>query len=105
MSYLNSTPVLKDISFRAGAIELKFEDGRKLISPLKDFPEIKKLSAVQRKKYHIIGGVGFDFDDGDEVYHIYDFIGNASSEFTSEKKSVMVSEAAAEYKPIEKKKK
>ena len=103
MSYLNSNFTLKDIRFKSGTIELIFTDGRLLISPLKNFPAIKKLSAQQRKKYHIIGGEGFDFDDSDEVYHIADFIGNTGLGFVKEKKQNLVNEPITKYKSSKKK--
>ena len=105
MSYLNTTLQLKDIRFKTGVIELIFEDNRLLVSPLKNFPEIKKLSALQRKKYHIIGGEGFDFDDSDEVYHISDFIGNTGLQFSNAINQSMVNEPTAGYKHKRKKKK
>ncbi|MEO5571436.1 MAG: DUF2442 domain-containing protein [Bacteroidia bacterium] len=98
MSYLNTPLKLKDIRFSPGAIELIFEDGRFLVSPLKNFPEIKKLNAAQRKKYHIIGGEGFDFDDNDEVYHIADFIGNTPADFSSRKNQSRVNERTSDYR-------
>ncbi len=99
MSYLNSALNLKDIRFKTGSIELIFDDGRLLVSPLKNFPEIKKLNTAQRKKYHIIGGEGFDFDDSDEVYHIADFIGKNADYFSEEKNQTIVNEPATNYKP------
>ena len=104
MSYLNSTYQLKDIRFKADTIELIFTDGRLLISPLKNFPAIKKLQPAQRKKYHIIGGEGFDFDDSDEVYHIADFVGNGTVDFSKEKNQSMINEPLTDYKRTRKKK-
>lgn len=104
MSYLNSTLTLKDIRFKSTAIELIFSDGRLLISPLKNFPAIKKLTPAQRKKYHIIGGEGFDFDDSDEVYHVADFIGINGLEFSGTKNQSMVNEPTTAYKRTTKKK-
>ena len=104
MSYLNTPLKLKDIRVKPDAIELLFEDGRFFVSPLKNFPEIKKLNASQRKKYHIIGGEGFDFDANDEVYHIADFIGNAAAGFSNEKNQSMVNEPTVDYKRGRKKK-
>ena len=75
------------------------------ISPLNNFPAIKKLTLTQRKKYHIIGGEGFDFEDSDEVYHIADFIGNTAIEFSGTKDQSMINEPAADYKRTKKKKK
>ena len=97
MSYINSSLKLKDIRFKTDSIELIFTDGRLLVSPLKNFPAIRKLSAEQRKKYHIIGGEGFDFDDSEEVYHIVDFIGNNAADFLPENQTV-VNEPIGNYK-------
>ncbi len=97
MSYLNSNYTLKDIRFKSGNIELIFTDGRLLVTPLNHFPEIKKLTAKQRNKYHIIGGEGFDFDDSDEVYHIADFIGNILTGSMNERTQSLVSEPISKH--------
>jgi len=49
--------------------------GPMLSVPLKNFPEIKRLSITQRENYHIAGGISLDFDDSDEVYHINELLG------------------------------
>ena len=77
--YSDTAPRIKSLHFKNGSIELFLADGRIISAPLTSFPEIKKLTASQRKKYHIMGGVGFDFDDSDEVYHISDFLGADNS--------------------------
>ena len=76
----------------------------RIIRNFLNFPEIKKLNVSQRKKYHIIGGEGFDFDANDEVYHIADFIGNAAAGFSNEKNQSMVNEPTVDYKRGRKKK-
>ena len=84
--YSDTAPRIKSLHFKNGSIELFLADGRIISAPLTSFPEIKKLTASQRKKYHIMGGVGFDFDDSDEVYHISEFLGQDNSLSTLERK-------------------
>lgn len=78
-SFANTYPVIKSLGFTKDFIEIYLADGRMLAAPLVRFPAINKLSASQRKKHHIIAGVGFDFDDSDEVYHISEFLGQDNS--------------------------
>ena len=103
--YENTLPKIKTLRFVRASIELLLEDGRIVSAPLNKFPAIKKLSAAQRKKYHIMGGVGFDFDDSDEVYHISEFLGADNSLVTIEKRiysqqklATLAAEARAEYR-------
>ena len=105
--YTDTFPRIKSLYFKHDAIELYLADGRIISAPLSRFPEIKKLSSSQRKHYHIMGGVGFDFDDSDEVYHISEFLGQDNSLSTLEKKIKpyreqtslsTVAEPAAKYK-------
>lgn len=58
-----------------GKITLKLEDGRIIITPLKYFPEIQKLSVDKRKKYTIVDDRTILFSYSDSVYHLEDFIG------------------------------
>lgn len=83
--YSNIKPEIKSIRFSGTNFVLSLVDGRKISVPLNKLPEIKKLSASQRKKYHIIAGVGFDFDDCDEVFHISEFLGDDNSLISTEK--------------------
>jgi|ERR1051326_1357974 hypothetical protein len=106
--FSNTFPKIKSLHFRGNNIELSLADGRIISAPLSKFPEIKKLSPIQRKKYHIMGGVGFDFDDSDEVYHISEFLGENNSVPSLEKKikpysrpkeiSTLAAEALEEYR-------
>jgi len=58
-----------------GKISLKMEDGRLFITPIKFFPELKKLSIDKRKKYTIVDDRTILFAYSDSVYHLEDFIG------------------------------
>lgn len=58
-----------------GKITIKLEDGRMFISPLKYFPELKKLSIDKRKKYTIVDDRTILFSYTNSIYHIEDFIG------------------------------
>ncbi|MBI2969033.1 MAG: hypothetical protein HYY40_14620 [Bacteroidetes bacterium] len=77
--YADTYPNLSTIKINSTNIELHFADGRILIAPIDMFPAIKNLKPEQRVKYNIIAGIGFDFDDSDEVYHISDFLGRNNS--------------------------
>jgi len=56
-------------------ITIKSEDGRLLIIPLSDFPELQKLPFEKRKKYTIVNDRTILFAYSDSVYHLEDFIG------------------------------
>lgn len=58
-----------------GKITLKLEDGRTIITPLKYFPEIQKLSLDKRKKYTIVDDRTILFSFTDSIYHLEDFMG------------------------------
>ena len=58
-----------------GKITLKLEDGRIIITPLKYFPEIQKLSLDRRKKYTIVDDRTILFSYLNSVYHLEDFMG------------------------------
>ena len=105
--YSDTLPKIKSLHFKGDAIELSLADGRVISAPLSKFPRIKKLSSSQRKKYHIMGGVGFDFDASDEVYHISEFLGQDNSlsslerkikPYAQQKLSTLAAEAMAEYR-------
>lgn len=111
--YADTLPKIKSLHFKGDAIELFLADGRIISAPLSKFPAIKKLSPAQRKKYHIMGGVGFDFDASDEVYHISEFLGENNSLPVLENKikpyshhshpSTIAAESETEYKVRKKK--
>ncbi|CAN5513030.1 hypothetical protein BH11BAC1_BH11BAC1_17960 [soil metagenome] len=74
--YVDIKPTIKKLAFeQKGKFELYLEDGRIITVPLSIFPEIKKLTSAQRKKWYIIDDVGFSFDDCDEVYHMEQVLG------------------------------
>jgi hypothetical protein len=58
-----------------GKIEIRMEDGRIFIIPVKYFPELQKLSIEKRKKYTIVDDRTILFSFSDYVYHLDDFIG------------------------------
>lgn len=58
-----------------GKITLKLVDGRVIITPLKYFPEIQKLSVDKRKKCTIVDDRTILFSYSDSVYHLEDFMG------------------------------
>lgn len=60
---------------RPGNITIKLEDGRIIITPLKYFPEIQKLSLEKRRKCTIVDDRTILFSFIDSVYHLEDFIG------------------------------
>lgn len=74
---LKKSPMkIKAIQFdMPGNIKIKLEDGRLFISPLKYFPELKKLSLEKRKKYTIVDDRTILFSFADSIYHLEDFIG------------------------------
>jgi hypothetical protein len=58
-----------------GKIEIRLEDGRIFITPIKYFPELKKLNIREREKYTIVDDRTILFSCSDNVYHLEDFIG------------------------------
>lgn len=76
----NKTMCIEKVLFDArGKITIKLDDGRVFITPLKYFPEIKKLSVSKRKKYTIVDDRTILFFYSDSVYHLEDFIGLESN--------------------------
>ena len=73
--FLEIEPKIKNLKFPNGKIEIYLEDDRIISVPLKYFPGIKKLNIAQRKKWSILDGIGFLFEDSDEVYHLYQIMG------------------------------
>lgn len=66
---------MQKIEFSKDTMRVYLTSERILSISLKQFPDIAKLSAAQRNKYHIAGGVSLDFEDSDEVYHINELLG------------------------------
>ena len=58
-----------------GKMAIKLGDGRVVITPLKYFPELQKLSLDKRKKYTIVDDRTVLFSFTDSIYHLEDFIG------------------------------
>ncbi len=72
----NKTMSIEKILFDTpGKITIKLEDGRMIISPLKFFPELQKLSVEKRKKYTIVDDRTILFSFTDSIYHLEDFVG------------------------------
>ncbi len=72
----NKTICIEKILFDVpGKITLKLEDGRIIITPLRYFPEIQKLSVDKRKKYTIVDDRTILFSYSDSIYHLEDFMG------------------------------
>lgn len=72
----NRTMSIEKILFDSpGKITLKLEVGRIIITPLKYFPELQKLSVHERKKYTIVDDRTILFSNIDSVYHLEDFMG------------------------------
>jgi hypothetical protein len=69
-------PVIKKISFPLkGKMNIELEDGRIVSVPIAYFPSIKKLTNEQRKKWYILDGEMFSFDDCNEIFHIEQVLG------------------------------
>lgn len=62
-----------------GKITIRLEDGRMFISPLKYFPELRRLSVEKRKKYTIVDDRTILFSYVDSIYHLEDFVGLESN--------------------------
>ena len=72
----NKTISIEKILFDTpGKITLKLDDGRLIITPLKYFPEIQKMSIDKRKKCTIVDDRTILFVYSDSVYHLEDFMG------------------------------
>ena len=70
-------PIIKSVSFPfRGKMAINLKDGRVMIVPLSSFPSIKSLNTKQRKKWYVLDGEGFSFDDCDEVFHIEQVLGS-----------------------------
>lgn len=72
----NKTMCIEKLLFNEpGKICIKMEDGRLFITPIRYFPELKKLPVEKRKKYTIVDDRTILFAHSDGVYHLEDFIG------------------------------
>ena len=69
-------PSIKKISFQIkGKMTIELNDGRIVSVPIHYFPSIKKLNTEQRKKWYILDGEMFSFDDCNEIFHIEQVLG------------------------------
>jgi hypothetical protein len=68
-------PRIKKVTVDSKNITINLEDGRVISSPLKYFPSIKKLKPEKRKLRIFGDGQGLDLVNGQEMYHIRDFLG------------------------------
>jgi hypothetical protein len=66
---------MNNIEFEGDILRVFLKCDKILSIPLHKFPGIKKLTTIERSKYHIAGGISLDFEDPDEVYHINEFLG------------------------------
>lgn len=74
--FLHIKPKIQKIKFTfKDKLDIVLEDGRQILLPISYFPEIAGLSPYQKRKWQIIGGEGFTFDDINEVYHIEQILG------------------------------
>lgn len=77
---LNIKPAIKNISFDIkGRMNMVFKDGRTVEVPLTYFPSIRKLTDGQRKKWYVLDGELFSFDDCREVFHIEQILGKENN--------------------------
>lgn len=88
---LNIKPVIKKFSFNIrGRMNLVFKDGRTVEIPLTYFPSIRKLTDEQRKKWYVLDGELFSFDDCREVFHIEQILGKENNyRYTFSKKKTV----------------
>ena len=69
------TVSLKKVSFeKRGYITLYLADGRIISAPLRDYPDIKKLTAKQRDEWFIMDDQYFAFHLHPEIYSVSDFL-------------------------------
>jgi len=69
-------PVIKKISFPIkGYMTFDLQDGRVINVPLSYFPSIRRLTPDQRKKWYVLDGEMFSFEDTDEVFHVEQILG------------------------------
>ncbi|MEO8148722.1 MAG: DUF2442 domain-containing protein [Bacteroidia bacterium] len=69
-------PVIKKVKFDLkGKISVYLKDGRIIISPIHNYPSLKKLSIDERKKFTIVNDQMLLFKNCNEIYHIQDFLG------------------------------
>lgn len=60
-------------------ITISLDDGRSLIVPVHFFPEIAALSQEERRRWILLDEQVFSFEDADEVFHLQQMLGFAST--------------------------
>jgi hypothetical protein len=63
-----------DFSMKRGYMAFYLTDGRIVIVPISMFPEIKRLSRVQREDYIIMDDQYFSFDAISKIYSVKDVL-------------------------------
>ncbi|HEY3250382.1 MAG TPA: DUF2442 domain-containing protein [Ignavibacteria bacterium] len=60
-------------------MQVSLADGRIIEVPLIYFPSIRKLTTEQRKKWYVLDGEMFSFEDCREIFHIEQVLGKENS--------------------------
>lgn len=63
-----------DFNEKRGKMAVYLTDGREVIVPVGLFPEIKKLSKMQREDYMILDGQFFSFEAISKIFSIKDIL-------------------------------
>ncbi len=63
-----------DFTAKRGAMVVYLTDGRVVIVPVSLFPDIKRLTLVQRKDYMIIDDQYFSFEASSKIYSVKDIL-------------------------------
>lgn len=74
--YLDTKLGIRKLDFneKRGKMAVYFTDGREVIVPVGLFPEIKKLSKLQREDYMILDGQFFSFEAISKIFSIKDIL-------------------------------
>lgn len=74
--YKDTTIGIKKIDFglKRGHLAFYLTDGRIVVVPVSMFPEIKKLSKVQREDYMIMDDQYFSFEAISKIYSVKDIL-------------------------------
>ena len=62
--------IIESLDFPRGKVAINFKGGRRHEIPVRDLPEVKRLTPTQRLKYQILDGVGFTFNDTHHAWHL-----------------------------------
>ncbi|MDE6479422.1 MAG: hypothetical protein K2L45_04055 [Muribaculaceae bacterium] len=63
-----------DFSQKRGKMAVYLTDGREVLVPVGLFPEIKRLSKLQREDYMILDGQFFSFEAISKIFSIKDIL-------------------------------